>query len=171
MAHYIYVCTTSHRPAVKHFNAYSSAVLAYVISSLLTLACTGEVIWMRHVLDKYHEAAKQQGVRIVHCCGFDSIPSDLGTCLVVDHLNRLGKYDLVTAFEINMSWLLHHLALKSSSEISIGQSGLPVGQAPSETLSLSASMKALPVPIVSQASQQVCILAFYRFEELTDAVS
>ena len=47
---------------------------------------------MRHVLDKYHAAAKQQGVRIVHCCGFDSIPSDLGTCLVVDHLNRLGKY-------------------------------------------------------------------------------
>ena len=47
---------------------------------------------MRHILDKYHAAAKQQGVRIVHCCGFDSIPSDLGTCLVVDHLNRLGKY-------------------------------------------------------------------------------
>ncbi|KAL3152250.1 hypothetical protein ABBQ32_001329 [Trebouxia sp. C0010 RCD-2024] len=46
---------------------------------------------MRHILDKYHAAAKQQGVRIVHCCGFDSIPSDLGTCLVVDHLNRLGK--------------------------------------------------------------------------------
>lgn len=61
-------------------------------SEFLFHACPGEVIWMRHILDKYHAAAKQQGVRIVHCCGFDSIPSDLGTCLVVDHLNRLGKY-------------------------------------------------------------------------------
>ncbi|DBA76546.1 TPA: hypothetical protein ACH3X2_008602 [Trebouxia sp. C0005] len=52
---------------------------------------TGEVIWMRRILDKYHEAAKEKDVRIVHCCGFDSIPSDLGTCLVVDHLNSLGK--------------------------------------------------------------------------------
>jgi len=55
-------------------------------------ACSGEVIWMRRILDKYHEAAKEKNVRIVHCCGFDSIPSDLGTCLVVDHLNSLGKY-------------------------------------------------------------------------------
>ncbi len=57
-------------------------------------ACSGEVIWMRRILDKYHEAAKEKNVRIVHCCGFDSIPSDLGTCLVVDHLNSLGKYVL-----------------------------------------------------------------------------
>ena len=68
-----------------------------MIKSSLVPAYTGEVIWMRHVLDKFHEAAKQQGVRIVHCCGFDSIPSDLGTCLVVDHLNRLGKYELPIA--------------------------------------------------------------------------
>ncbi len=47
---------------------------------------------MRRILDKYHEAAKEKNVRIVHCCGFDSIPSDLGTCPVVDHLNSLGKY-------------------------------------------------------------------------------
>ena len=51
---------------------------------------------MRRILDKYHEAAKEKNVRIVHCCGFDSIPSDLGTCLVVDHLNTLGKYVLHT---------------------------------------------------------------------------
>ena len=63
-----------------------------IVVAILLYDCPGEVIWMRHILDKYHAAAKQQGVRIVHCCGFDSIPSDLGTCLVVDHLNRLGKY-------------------------------------------------------------------------------
>ncbi|DBB16225.1 TPA: hypothetical protein ACH3X3_014551 [Trebouxia sp. C0006] len=59
--------------------------------NVLELGSAGEVIWMRRILDKYHEAAKEKNVRIVHCCGFDSIPSDLGTCLVVDHLNSLGK--------------------------------------------------------------------------------
>ena len=45
---------------------------------------------MRRILDKYQNAAKEKGVRIVHCCGFDSIPSYLGTCVVVDHLKKLG---------------------------------------------------------------------------------
>jgi short subunit dehydrogenase-like uncharacterized protein len=31
------------------------------------------------MIDRYHEAARNNGVRIVHSCGFDSIPSDLGT--------------------------------------------------------------------------------------------
>ncbi|MDA0890976.1 MAG: saccharopine dehydrogenase NADP-binding domain-containing protein [Proteobacteria bacterium] len=39
---------------------------------------TGEVQWIRRMLDRYESVAKQSGARIVHCCGFDSIPSDLG---------------------------------------------------------------------------------------------
>src|SRR6056297_512147 len=39
---------------------------------------TGEVPWMRRVLDQFGEAARASGARIVHCCGFDSIPSDMG---------------------------------------------------------------------------------------------
>jgi short subunit dehydrogenase-like uncharacterized protein len=39
---------------------------------------TGEVPWMRRMIERYSEAARQSGARIVHCCGFDSIPSDLG---------------------------------------------------------------------------------------------
>ena len=39
---------------------------------------TGEVQWVRQMLDKYGAIAQQSGARIVHCCGFDSIPSDLG---------------------------------------------------------------------------------------------
>lgn len=39
---------------------------------------TGEVPWMRRMLDQHAERAKQTGARIVHCCGFDSIPSDMG---------------------------------------------------------------------------------------------
>lgn len=39
---------------------------------------TGEVPWMREMIDTYSEAAKNSGARIVHSCGFDSIPSDMG---------------------------------------------------------------------------------------------
>lgn len=39
---------------------------------------TGEVHWMRRIIDAYHDAAEQNGARIVHNCGFDSLPSDLG---------------------------------------------------------------------------------------------
>ena len=39
---------------------------------------TGEAIFIKDMMDKYQDAAKQSGARIVNSCGFDSIPSDLG---------------------------------------------------------------------------------------------
>lgn len=39
---------------------------------------TGEVQWIEEMIDRHHEEAMASGARIVHCCGFDSIPSDLG---------------------------------------------------------------------------------------------
>lgn len=39
---------------------------------------TGEVQWIRRMIGAYEAAARKSGARIVHCCGFDSIPSDLG---------------------------------------------------------------------------------------------
>ena len=39
---------------------------------------TGEPQWIRRMIQRYSATAKQSGARIVHCCGFDSIPSDLG---------------------------------------------------------------------------------------------
>lgn len=39
---------------------------------------TGEAIFIKDMLDKYQDKAKQSGARIVNSCGFDSIPSDLG---------------------------------------------------------------------------------------------
>ena len=38
----------------------------------------GEVQWIRRMIDKHHDAAKETGARIVHCCGFDSVPMDIG---------------------------------------------------------------------------------------------
>ncbi|TXS90233.1 saccharopine dehydrogenase [Parahaliea maris] len=39
---------------------------------------TGEVQWIRRMIDTYAEMAEASGARIVHCCGFDSVPSDMG---------------------------------------------------------------------------------------------
>ena len=38
---------------------------------------TGEPPFMRESIDLYHKQAQDTGARIVHACGFDSIPSDL----------------------------------------------------------------------------------------------
>lgn len=38
---------------------------------------TGDVIFVRECIDLYHKQAVDTGARIVHSCGFDSIPSDL----------------------------------------------------------------------------------------------
>lgn len=48
---------------------------------------TGEPQWIKRMLDTYEGRAKETGARIVHCCGFDSIPSDMG----VQHLQSLAK--------------------------------------------------------------------------------
>lgn len=42
---------------------------------------TGEVNWTREMIDQYHDAAVDADARIVHSCGFDSVPADLGTLL------------------------------------------------------------------------------------------
>ncbi|HEX4916330.1 MAG TPA: saccharopine dehydrogenase NADP-binding domain-containing protein [Limnobacter sp.] len=39
---------------------------------------TGEVQWIDRMIKAHEKTAQQHGARIVHCCGFDSIPSDLG---------------------------------------------------------------------------------------------
>jgi short subunit dehydrogenase-like uncharacterized protein len=39
---------------------------------------TGETQFIQLMLERYEATAKKSGARIVHCCGFDSIPSDLG---------------------------------------------------------------------------------------------
>ena len=54
---------------------------------------TGETPFIRRIIDRYHDAARESGARIVCCCGFDSIPSDLGTLMVQEAMHeRYGAY-------------------------------------------------------------------------------
>ncbi len=51
---------------------------------------TGETVWVRGLIDQFHDQAAAQGTRIIPCCGFDSVPSDLGAYLMVHHLKQQG---------------------------------------------------------------------------------
>jgi short subunit dehydrogenase-like uncharacterized protein len=52
---------------------------------------TGEPHFVRALIDAHHDAAKARAVRLVPCCGFDSIPSDLGTFLLAERARREGR--------------------------------------------------------------------------------
>jgi short subunit dehydrogenase-like uncharacterized protein len=72
------VCTT-----VGPYTTYGTPLVEACIAAE-TEYCdlTGEANWVREMIDRYHEDATEADTRIVHSCGFDSIPTDLGTKLV-----------------------------------------------------------------------------------------
>ena len=49
---------------------------------------TGETVWVRELIDRYHAQAAAEGTRIIPFCGFDSIPSDLGAYLLARHFQQ-----------------------------------------------------------------------------------
>ncbi len=53
---------------------------------------TGEVQWIHRMIEAHEQTARNSGARIVHCCGFDSIPSDLGVHFLQKQAQtRLGE--------------------------------------------------------------------------------
>ncbi len=61
---------------------------------------TGESMFIRESIDLYHKQAMDTGARIVHSCGFDSIPSDLSVFALhrraaEDQAGELGDTNLV----------------------------------------------------------------------------
>ena len=50
------------------------------------LDLTGEPEFADLTYLKHHERAAATGARLIHACGFDSVPHDLGTQFTVDHL-------------------------------------------------------------------------------------
>ncbi len=48
-----------------------------------------DLMWLRH-----HETAERSGAKIVHSCGFDSIPYDLGALFTVDQLPENAQIKL-----------------------------------------------------------------------------
>ncbi|HEX8487414.1 MAG TPA: saccharopine dehydrogenase NADP-binding domain-containing protein [Propionibacteriaceae bacterium] len=55
---------------------------------------TGETLFARRSIDACHLRAQQTGARIVHSCGFDSVPSDLGVGLLAARVAAEGEGQL-----------------------------------------------------------------------------
>ncbi|HSN30316.1 MAG TPA: saccharopine dehydrogenase NADP-binding domain-containing protein, partial [Kofleriaceae bacterium] len=82
------ICTT-----VGPYGKYGAALVA-ACADAGTHYCdlTGEVNFMRASIDANHARAAKTGARIVHACGFDSIPSDLGTWAAQqEHIRQRGR--------------------------------------------------------------------------------
>ena len=71
------------------FALYGNAIVdACVRLGTHYLDITGETPWVKELCDRYHNQAASDGTRIIPCCGFDSVPSDLGTYLVVRYIQQ-----------------------------------------------------------------------------------
>lgn len=55
---------------------------------------TGEVPFMRSSIDANEATARDTGARLVHACGFDSVPSDLGVWALHRHAEESAAGDL-----------------------------------------------------------------------------
>ena len=54
----------------------------------------GEILFMRDTIERFHATAQASGARIVHTCGFDSIPSDLGVLALHEAAQADGAGEL-----------------------------------------------------------------------------
>ena len=73
---------------VGPYALYGSKLVAAVVEAGIDYVdLTGEPQWMQRMIDRYQERAAETGARLVHACGFDSVPSDMG----VWYLQRLAE--------------------------------------------------------------------------------
>lgn len=58
---------------------------------------TGEVLFVREAIDGFDAAARESGARLVHSCGYDSIPSDLGMLMLHQRAVADGAGEILDA--------------------------------------------------------------------------
>ena len=76
----------------------SQLVAACVANGTHYCDLAGEAQWIRQMIDTHHDAAVGSGAKIVHCCGFDSVPMDIGVWFLQHEARqRHGSYcDAIT---------------------------------------------------------------------------
>ena len=71
------------------FHRYGSKLVASCVkNNTHYVDITGENFWVKGLIDKHHEEASRKGVRIIPSCGYDSIPSDLGSLHCIQSMNK-----------------------------------------------------------------------------------
>ncbi len=84
------VCTTV-GPYLKYGEAL---VVAAATAGTDYVDLTGEVPFVRYSIDKAHDTAVASGARIVHSCGFDSVPSDITTYALYKKVTEDGAGEM-----------------------------------------------------------------------------
>ncbi len=78
------VCST-----VGPYAKYGSKLVAACVGAGTDYCdLAGEVQWMARMIDAHHEDAVESGSRIVFTCGFDCIPSDIGTFFMQQEMQK-----------------------------------------------------------------------------------
>jgi len=67
-----------------------NVVAACAVSGTHYADLSGEYWYQRRMIDEYHDEAGRTGAKIVFGAGVDSIPSDLGVQLAIEHLSSKG---------------------------------------------------------------------------------
>jgi len=90
----ILIADSDDESALDHLTSRAKVILStagpfHRYGSKLVVSCiknhshyvdiTGENFWVKGLIEKHHAEASAKGIRIIPSCGFDSIPSDLGT--------------------------------------------------------------------------------------------
>ena len=76
-----------------HITSISAVGLVpHRMEALLRGRCCGggpaEIPFIRDNIRRHHETAVRNKAKIVHFCGFDSVPMDLGALFVVDAIRK-----------------------------------------------------------------------------------
>lgn len=88
---------------------------------------TGEPEFVGESITRFHADAERKGLRIVHCCGFDSIPHDLGAQMTAELLPNEGpmKIEAFIRSRGNVSGGTWHSALNAMARGKEAKTRLP----------------------------------------------
>ncbi len=65
-----------------------AVIEACIAGSTHYLDLSGETFWVRQMIERYHEAAKKVGVRIIPSCGYEVLPFDIATLWIAHALRQ-----------------------------------------------------------------------------------
>src|SRR5215217_4343837 len=88
--------TTAVATTVGPYRRYGMALVEACVAAGTHYAdLTGETLFMRETIERFDAPARASGARIVHNCGFDSIPSDIGVLVLHEAAGELTDTTLV----------------------------------------------------------------------------
>ncbi len=71
------------------FDLYGSKLVAACVRhGTHYVDITGETPWVHRMIAQHHAQAEAQGTFVIPCCGFDSVPSDLGAWMMVQAMRE-----------------------------------------------------------------------------------